>query len=69
MSTSTLCRLVGITEHMLRGMILSGKVPRPEVEAGRFIWPDSAVEVVKAAALVDLRRVPRPEVRFPRVMS
>lgn len=59
MYTGELIERAGITPHQLRGLILSRKVPRPPVRAGRYDWPADAVEQVRQAVVVDLRRRPK----------
>ena len=57
MSTGALCRRLGITAHQVRNAILSRKLPEPaRDETGRFVWPESAVETVRQAVAIDLRR-------------
>jgi hypothetical protein len=52
-----LCRRAGVTFAQLRSALASRKLALPPRDStGRFVWPVSAIEDLRKAVAVDLRR-------------
>ncbi len=56
MFTGELLRRAGISYTKLSSLIASGKIVPPPAIGNRRMWPDEAVDQIREAVQIDLRR-------------